>query len=79
VSSINNFVHSILFELRLFSKVLTMPKNKLSEIDEILAKSQRLAASFTDGSQSTRNLSRGVSCFVDNMTKLTRFYLRADF
>jgi hypothetical protein len=38
-----------------------MPKNKLSEIDEILAKSQRLAASFTDGTQSTRNLSRGVS------------------
>jgi len=37
-----------------------MPKNPLSDLDEILAKSQRLTAKFNDAGTSFRYLNRGV-------------------
>ncbi len=40
-----------------------MVKNSLNELDEILAKSQRLNSSFTDAASAARHLNRGVCLF----------------
>jgi hypothetical protein len=64
---------SIFFQYKLASassesdfKPGKMVKNSATEIDEILAKSQRLNSSFADAATATRRLNRGVSfpfCF----------------
>lgn len=52
-----------------------MPKNSLQELDEILAKTQRLNSNFVDAATSSRYLNRGVSLLFSN-TLIKKFNLR---
>ncbi len=55
-----------------------MVKNSLNELDEILAKSQRLNSSFTDAASAARHLNRGV-CLLPLVPQLYQILIKLCF